>query len=60
MLNIRDWMAKTHSEQMKTYFMFIERSYLNENVEIDFKMAIDLHKVILETARGPFIERQQK
>ncbi len=33
--------------------MFIERYYLNENVEIEFKMALDLHRVILQTARGP-------
>jgi hypothetical protein len=34
MLNVRDWLGKTNPEQLKTYFMFIERYYLNENIEI--------------------------
>ena len=56
LLNLRDWMGKTHPEHMKTYFMFIERYYLNENVEIEFKMGLDLHRVILQTARGPLVD----
>lgn len=53
MLNVRDWLGKTNPEQLKTYFMFIERYYLNENIEIELNQAIDLYRVILQSVKGP-------
>jgi hypothetical protein len=53
MLNVRDWMGKSNPEQLKTYLMFIERYYLNENIEIELNQAIDLYRVILKSVKGP-------
>ncbi len=53
MLNVRDWLGKTNPEQLKTYFMFIERYYLNENIEIELNQAIDLYRAILQSVKGP-------
>ena len=53
MINVRDWLGKTNPEQIQTYFLFIERHYLNENVEIEYKQAIELYKLILKSVKGP-------
>jgi hypothetical protein len=48
-------MAKTHTQEMETYFKFIERYYICEDIEIENKHALELYKVILESVKGPMI-----
>ena len=33
--------------------LFIERFYLNESIEIEYKQAIELYKLILQSVKGP-------